>query len=123
MEIILTDIDKQVAEKLGVEVKPFSSEIKAAWEIAEKGYVNAVIKLKNGRWYASSYEPADENGYYEIGIYEEREDNSEAFAATAPMAICQAFLKLANIEICPRCNSHPAIVKGQVYICNSVPMD
>lgn len=70
-------IDEQVAKKLGTEVKPYSTDLKASWEIVEKhkGYFDLTFRDCDLPWSCSI-------------------DGVEIDAKTAPMAICLAFLKL-----------------------------
>ncbi len=90
-------------------LRPYSTGIAAAWEIVDKGLIESLVKLKDGRWYAKparleiNFETDEEEltcgfsidyGYYEIPIYEE--NNEGAIANTAALAICLAALKVVS---------------------------
>lgn len=90
-----------------------STDIADAWEVVEKGLVESVVKLRDGRWFArGAREDGDIDdpelvcgfdmtgtlgGYYEIPIYEK--STSGAIADTAPHAIALAALKAVGVEV------------------------
>lgn len=79
-------IDEQVANKLGCEIKPFSTQIAAAWEVVEVGHAVKLSKNPIGPKWSCQL------------LTEEMADKSEYpdcfYADTAPMAICLAFLRM-----------------------------
>lgn len=112
------ELDALIAEKvMGIPsrdvyldpVKHYSTDISAAWEVVEKGFVESVVKLRDGRYYArpAQFDWNDKvdkeemicgydmdgttGGYYEIPIYEK--DTFGAISMTAPHAISLAALK------------------------------
>ena len=104
-----TEINEAVARKLGYygridftsehpmyPIPDYCSSIQAAWEIPG---LESVVRLENGRWHARFGSGATNMTYYEIGIYDDDESpftDHVAFADTAPMAICLAFLEISD---------------------------
>jgi len=87
-------LDEQVANKLGTEVKPYSTKIQPAWEIVEKFEDFSLEKrTEEGGSVFWRFEILGDDGAGDDSAVLQ-----EAVADTAPMAICRAFLKLDNIE-------------------------
>lgn len=85
-------IDEEVAQKLGTEVKPYSTKIEVAWEIVEG------LCSRDDWWGALRYKPknqAENGGKWNFIIVDSKDNNQiEEIADTAPLAICRAFMKL-----------------------------
>ena len=73
----------------------YSTDIKDAWEVADRAKINAVIRLKDGRWIARIDEPAELEDYYEVSTYQSGRSKFSV-AETVPLSICLA--ALAAIE-------------------------
>lgn len=75
-------LDEQVARKIGTKVKPYSTQIAAAWEIVD---------------YCKKLGPIDldgDNEGFRFFIFNDSGPDLFGQAETAPMAIARAFLKL-----------------------------
>lgn len=67
-------------------IPPYSTSIAAAWEIlASLVDAGATVAVDNDDW---------DEGDWHCWIYRGPEDHSDGYGATAPMAICLAFLNL-----------------------------
>lgn len=85
----------------------YSTDIKAAWEVAEKSDIESLIRIEDGRWIANVvgyYDPNEGtkawprlNEYYEISIYEDAV--KDTIGKSAPHAICLAALKAMGVNV------------------------
>lgn len=97
----------------GKQIPPYSTEIGAAWTIVDKGLIESLVRLRDGRWFARpcqkefnldtekdvlkvGWDMGPHGMYYEIPIYEKDHDECGAFGVSAPHAICLAALKLTE---------------------------
>ena len=83
-----------IEEGLCMDFNDYCTSIAAAFELPG---IESLIRLESGRWCARFGGGSSNNTYYEVGIYDDGDNDKDsncAFADIAPMAICLAFLKV-----------------------------